>query len=853
MIFFIKNRVSERIPNYSLLLGAGCSITSDISTGVDLVEVWKKEYFNVAFYDEEYNEERLNQHLLNDCNWYKSDNEYSSLFEKIYHLPIQRRKFIQSQVDDKNPSIGYAYLVSLCEKNNKYFDTIYTTNFDDLINDSFYQFGQERPILCAHDSSIKSLSIHTERPKIIKLHGDYLYDSIKATNTETDSLNKNTESKFREFSKEFGLIVLGYAGNDSSIMNCINDLLSDEESDYFSNGIYWCVRKGGEISTKLDSLISNHDKVFFVEVEGFDEFMAKVSNSVRNDISILSKFNETKKEKIIANLVNDRFGLTRNEIIHKDISSLKKQNTQKDILEYIMSFNDDESINSNMSDAEFKDLLLVDTFIKDEKYEEAISRSVSLLKTDSSMDLKKKLYDRLISSYRKTDNEFEALRYCDELINIDIYDSEYYIRKAYLCKDRNKSINILMGCFDKFKNESHFLNTLSNFMLDDIKKEQKSEYKIENVREYIEKSIGISPSISNPAHKILFDIFDLDIEKDRSDKSKEDIRSKANEIILGFSKNKDNLAFYDLKLHSVVHENSVDYSKDVISSLIELRSRSKKKKQFNIEEKIANEVKKLHYKSGGDYKLYIEQLINSSELNDNKSAHLNFIKLHYYANVCQELNKLTELMDDIKSNYNVSEYADEIIEIYCDILNKPDDALTFIDTIKNEIPDYEFYKLRSDIYLCKNDITSSESDLEMAFQRGLPESSYNVFKSFLYLFFGRYQEAIDIIDNAKVNSDEVDILEINKQFAKKKLKLKVNENKLNEIISKCGKGYVKDKGSVLTDAKVICAKIILGKNMQYKGHVQSNIKHYPGLLNAYKKWPIIPNDILGKDILEVAS
>ncbi|MCR9314400.1 SIR2 family protein, partial [Vibrio alginolyticus] len=279
LIFFIKNRISDRIPNYSLLLGSGCSVTSDIGTGLDLVEQWKKEYFNLVFLDQDYSENKLKEHLTTQTSWYKECNEYSSFFEKIYHLPVQRRKFIQSQVDGKIPSIGYAYLVSLCDKNNKYFDTIYTTNFDDLINDSFYQFGQDRPILCAHDSSVKSLSTHTERPKIIKLHGDYLYDDIKSTNNETVTLDKNTEAKFREFSKDFGLIVLGYAGNDDSVMNCIGNLLEDSEADYFENGIYWCVRKNDKISDKLKILLNKSDKVFLVEIEGFDEFMAKVNTT----------------------------------------------------------------------------------------------------------------------------------------------------------------------------------------------------------------------------------------------------------------------------------------------------------------------------------------------------------------------------------------------------------------------------------------------------------------------------------------------------------------------------------------------------------------------------------------------
>jgi hypothetical protein len=59
-------------------------------------------------------------------------------------------------------------------------------------NEAFYQFSRERPTLCAHDSSIKGVSVNSSRPKIIKVHGDYLFDSIKSTLNETESLEINT-------------------------------------------------------------------------------------------------------------------------------------------------------------------------------------------------------------------------------------------------------------------------------------------------------------------------------------------------------------------------------------------------------------------------------------------------------------------------------------------------------------------------------------------------------------------------------------------------------------------------------------------------------------------------------------
>ena len=41
---FLKNKC-ENTPNYTLLLGAGCSVTSGINTVADLVNLWKKEIY----------------------------------------------------------------------------------------------------------------------------------------------------------------------------------------------------------------------------------------------------------------------------------------------------------------------------------------------------------------------------------------------------------------------------------------------------------------------------------------------------------------------------------------------------------------------------------------------------------------------------------------------------------------------------------------------------------------------------------------------------------------------------------------------------------------------------------------
>ena len=54
LINYIKTRASGTTPNYSLLLGAGSSVTSGIKTGVELVNEWRKEVYFRLSGDEDY-------------------------------------------------------------------------------------------------------------------------------------------------------------------------------------------------------------------------------------------------------------------------------------------------------------------------------------------------------------------------------------------------------------------------------------------------------------------------------------------------------------------------------------------------------------------------------------------------------------------------------------------------------------------------------------------------------------------------------------------------------------------------------------------------------------------------------
>ena len=276
-LFNLLLKTKDHHPNFSLLLGAGASVESGIKTGQKLVEDWRKEYSQIQGITGDAERENF----LEKQRWYKEPEEYSILFEKLFDQPSLRREFIESLIKDANPSWGYIYLVNLIRKN--VFNTVFTTNFDDLLNEACYLFSTEtRPIVCAHDSSISAVRIFSKRPKIIKLHGDFLFDSIKNTVRELENLEENMRDKFRQCAGEFGLIVVGYGGNDRTIMDTLDALLRN--GGYFPHGVYWCIR-GGEIPPRVEEL-SRFSSFHLIQIEGFDDFFATLNSKMEFGIPI---------------------------------------------------------------------------------------------------------------------------------------------------------------------------------------------------------------------------------------------------------------------------------------------------------------------------------------------------------------------------------------------------------------------------------------------------------------------------------------------------------------------------------------------------------------------------------------
>ncbi|WP_234191828.1 SIR2 family protein [Pseudacidovorax sp. NFM-22] len=529
---FIKNRTDHN-PNYCLLMGAGCSITSGIRSAAELVKTWREQSCSEYGMQLPANEEEQKEFLRGKASeWYDVNKEYSSLFERRFDLQRQRRVFVESEVAGKLPSIGYAYLTSLVD--DRYFNTIFTTNFDDLVNEAFYLFSTERPIVCAHDSSINSVTVTSSRPKVIKLHGDYLFDDLKSTLRETESLEQNMKAKLAEFSKDHGLIVIGYSGSDRSIMDNLQTLLRNDE--YLKSGIYWCMREDADVPEELRKLLFR-DRVYYVKIGGFDELMAELYASFNpgkfvpdTALMINRRSSDTLKK-----LLNSAKGVPQTtDLLKKARTRLERHSKRAAIASLIAK--DDRGDEPDVGGTEYTDdeLLLISEIselVATERYEEVLQRAREELMATLRPPIRRELIERCITANICLDRRDAALGLADEIIRENPNRASSYVKKSTIYvrhSDKREVLDKAIAC-DEYSVEAWLAKGRLNV-------DEAGEYYgarrrtlLDEALANFDRAIKIDPSRINPAWREKFSLV-KDLETDR--KRRED---RLHEIISSLS------------------------------------------------------------------------------------------------------------------------------------------------------------------------------------------------------------------------------------------------------------------------------------------------------------------------------
>lgn len=256
---------------FSVFLGAGASKSSGVPLASEMIAEWRKMAFNEAG--------PPNVDFESWCKedeqqaWFGKPEEYSILFEKLFPDERARQRYMEAKIEGASPSWGYLYLANLMQYG--FFNICFTTNFDDLLHQALSTYAGYNPIVCSADSQVMSISIMSRRAKIIKLHGDYLFKKLKNTCEELKQLDPNMAAKLGEFAKVCGMVVLGYNGQDVSIMSILEELLQNERC--FESGVFWGIRRGSEPSSRVSELMARFPhRVRTFEFGDFDIFMARL-------------------------------------------------------------------------------------------------------------------------------------------------------------------------------------------------------------------------------------------------------------------------------------------------------------------------------------------------------------------------------------------------------------------------------------------------------------------------------------------------------------------------------------------------------------------------------------------------
>lgn len=837
LLRFIRTRADSH-PNYTLLLGAGCSISSGVRPATTLCNLWRNEIIKVDapnLVSQSVDAQR--EHLkINHGDWYDPQREYSSLFERKYDLQRQRRMFVENEVKSAIPSIGYAYLTALVAQ--EYFNTIFTTNFDDLVNEAFFLYGKQRPIVCAHDSSINSVTITSKRPKVIKLHGDYLFDDIKATDRETESLGQNMKEKFIEFAKDYGLVVVGYAGGDRSIIDVITLLLKNE--DYFKNGIYWCVRKGSDISEDLRRLFWK-DRVYFVEIDGFDELFAHMYSEFNNgeclppSASEVSNEHESVVKKLLS--VPNAFPET-SEVLKRARQRLTRQSKRKAIANLIINSEQKEKplSNSAYSDDELLCITNLERLFSEKKYEELISLAKTQLLAVNKPAFHSRVATLLINANLSTRQKDEALRVLDECRKKEPKNINWSLMRARIVSSRSEklvAINEACKCNDESSEAFRRLGEWYKEQIDYIPEEQKKDTLQKAIDAY-EKALKLEPSKRNSAWSNLHSLY----LNEYFDKTKKNIALNLLE---------DNLSSQGLRGWRLLTLKANRINRETDKSSVE-------KLISNIEDAESHEINEdKHYFKRLKLKIYtkIGDIAKVKEVTD---ALLGLNKHSTDAGLALDIaNALRKIYgNDLKAkeilleNLNSDEFdADVFIACIdaCLALNSISEAESIFNTHRDLL--HEVYELR-----IQKDIEEARGDYDKALItlsniETLQDKTDASIRSYLLLLDQKYDEAKKVCQTylESINYMGTAVAEIvNFELARKKLGSKPDNGRLDNVLKSDSTSRIKAAVSALK-----------GHKREAIEHIREELKYDKTFKVEIERWPVfeeIRNETSLKEILD---
>jgi Flp pilus assembly protein TadD len=292
LAFKIKGTGQNPRPRFSFFLGAGASVQSQIPSAGEMIRDFRNRIIQEQC-PAQFESDSERNSWIEGSDWYKDAQAkgelYSRLFEQVEQKERGRQRYIEQMIEGKKPSYGYLVLANLMAQN--YVNTVITTNFDDLVYSACTTYTDIRPLVYAYGVMVSDLRVTNSRPKILKLHGDYLYSALKNLLSETAQQDQNLASHVPLLLNEYGLVVIGYAGGDKSVVDLLKKIPK-------ANDLYWCVRSGDELNSAVKDLLLDREG-FIVEIEDFDHLMDDISEVVGFSVPVMLRSFQKGQDRMI--------------------------------------------------------------------------------------------------------------------------------------------------------------------------------------------------------------------------------------------------------------------------------------------------------------------------------------------------------------------------------------------------------------------------------------------------------------------------------------------------------------------------------------------------------------------------
>jgi len=267
--------------HFAFILGSGASFSSNIPTGKDLAQRWLTDlHLRECRNGESVKDWSETSGVISGNITFETAAEfYPQIFERRFRGDRESGYAeLEKHMDGKSPSLGYTLLAEIIQETRH--KVVVTTNFDNLVADALSMHAHQSPLVVAHESLVGFVRPQLRRPLVAKIHRDLYFNPIN-DHDGVSNLEEGWKNALKKLFQYFTPIVVGYGGNDGSLMGLLNSL----ELGDIAGRIIWCYREGSPPPKLAEEVLLKHDGIK-VKIPGFDEFMLQLAAKLVPDFDL---------------------------------------------------------------------------------------------------------------------------------------------------------------------------------------------------------------------------------------------------------------------------------------------------------------------------------------------------------------------------------------------------------------------------------------------------------------------------------------------------------------------------------------------------------------------------------------